>query len=116
MTSQEGHFSTSGLFQGQDPRTARSNTGFQCHVHREWVSFDWHHVHPTQYHGPDTQENLIKVCPNAHRDIHHLMEAMLRGKSYNLRQYGPSVRRYALQGYEEVIAYAEGIARDLDSR
>lgn len=78
-----------------------------CHKHAHLVPQEVHHIWPTGYHGPDTNENKIKVCANAHSDIHYLMNAMLRGRTYDLRQYGPKVRQYAIRGYNEVIAYAE---------
>ena len=71
------------------------------------VSYEIHHIWPTAYHGPDTPENKVKVCPSAHSDIHHLMELMLRGKTYGLHLYGPAVRQLAKAGYRQVIAYAE---------
>ena len=89
---------------------ARSNTGFFCHSHTAYVSYELHHVWPLGYHGPDTAANKIKICPNAHSDIHFLMERMLRGKPWNWREYGPAVRRYAREGYDQVIAYADSLA------
>lgn len=89
---------------------ARSNTGFVCHAHRSMVSFEMHHVWPLGYHGPDTAANKIKVCPNAHSDIHHLMELILKGKPWRPRDYGHRIRRYALAGAEQVTFYAEQLA------
>ena len=74
------------------------------------VSYEMHHVWPLGYHGPDTKANKIKICPNAHSDIHFLMELMFRGKPYNFREYGYSIRRYATEGYQQVINYAEQIS------
>lgn len=88
----------------------RDNKGFACHHHTSMVSFEMHHVWPTGYHGPDTAANKIKICPNAHSDIHYLMELMFRGKPYNYRHYGNTVRRWALLGYQQVMAYAERLA------
>lgn len=93
---------------------ARDNTGFVCHEHTSMVSFENHHVWPLGYHGPDIKSNKIKICPNAHSDIHFLMELMLKGKSYNLREYGPQVRYWALEGYSQVIAYAEKLSREAE--
>jgi hypothetical protein len=75
-----------------------------------------HHIWPLGYHGPDTKANKIKICPNAHSDIHHLMEAMLRGKAINYAEYGPTIRQYARQGYDSVIAYADRLAAMMESR
>ena len=89
---------------------ARDNKGFVCHDHKTMVSFEMHHVWPVGYHGPNIKSNLIKICPNAHSDIHFLMELMFRGKPYNFREYGYSIRCYALKGYQQVIDYAEQLA------
>jgi hypothetical protein len=88
---------------------ARDNQGFACHVHHEMVSYEMHHVWPLGYHGPDTPANKVKICPNAHADIHYLMERMFRGKPYMIREYGFWVRVFARQGYEQVTAYAESL-------
>ena len=87
----------------------RDNKGFACHIHHEMVSYEIHHVWPLGYHGPDTADNKIKICPNAHADIHYLMERMFRGKPISARDYGTLVRRYAWQGYKAVTAYAESL-------
>jgi hypothetical protein len=96
---------------------ARSNTGFVCHArcNRHLGSFELHHVWPLGYHGPDTKANKIKICPNAHSDIHFLMELMLRGKPWKPREYGNAVRRYALLGYSQVMAYGEARSRALEA-
>jgi len=89
---------------------ARDNKGFACHIHREMVSYEIHHIWPQCYHGPNTPDNKIKICPNAHSDIHFLMERLFRGKPVAWREYGPMVRWYAMQGYKWVTAYAEEMA------
>lgn len=86
---------------------ARDNKGFVCHNHTSLVSYEIHHIWPTGYHGPDVAWNRIKICPNAHSDIHWLMNRMLAGKTYNLTEYGPNIRHYAVEGYNYVIAYIE---------
>ena len=88
---------------------ARDNKGFVCHAHHDMVSYEIHHIWPLSYHGPDTAANKVKVCPNAHSDIHYLMERMFRGRSYSWREYGPAVRHLARAGYLQVTAYAESI-------
>ena len=86
---------------------ARDNQGFACHEHRRMVSYEMHHIWPLGYHGPDTAANKIKICPNAHSDIHYLMERMFRSKPYNRREYGWKIFYYARSGYDQVTAYAE---------
>ena len=87
----------------------RDNKGFACHIHHEMVSYEIHHIWPLGYHGPDTADNKVKVCPSAHADIHYLMERMFRGKSYSRREYGQKVRVLAYIGYHQVTAYAESL-------
>ena len=94
---------------------ARSNTGFVCHKHRAKVSYEIHHVWPQGYHGPDRAWNKIKICCNAHSDIHHLMELILKGKPYNSHDYGPAIRFYAIYGAQQVMAYAESIKPPRDA-
>ena len=89
---------------------ARANSGFVCHNHTSLVSYEDHHVWPLGYHGPDTKANKVRICPNAHSDTHHLLERMLRGKPYNLTEYGPSIRDLARRGYDAVTAYAETLS------
>lgn len=88
---------------------ARDDKGFVCHNHTSKVSYEIHHVWPTGYHGPDIASNRIKICPNAHSDIHYLMDRMLAGKPNDLTEYGPNIRKYAKLGYEQVIAYIESL-------
>ena len=86
---------------------ARDNKGFVCHTHTAMVSYEMHHVWPLGYHGPNVKSNLIKICPNAHSDIHHLMDRLLAGKPVELREYGNTVRHYALLGWAQVMDYIE---------
>lgn len=95
---------------------ARDNTGFVCHAHDAMVSYERHHVWPLGYHGPNVPSNLIKICPNAHSDIHFFMEYLLRHNGSwpeDWRTYGPTIRRYAMSGYEQVMAYGESLAQQL---
>jgi hypothetical protein len=89
---------------------ARDNQGFLCHQHHSLVSYEIHHVWPQEYHGPNTKANKVRICPNAHSDIHWLLEHMLAGKPYDLREYGPAVRWLAELGYQKVTAYADHLA------
>ena len=91
---------------------ARDNKGFVCHNHTSMVSYELHHVWPVGYHGPDTAANKIKICPNAHSDIHFLMELMFRGKPHNPREYGTNIRIFARARYLAVTSYAERLAAD----
>lgn len=90
---------------------ARDNKGFACHAHHNMVSYEIHHIWPTCYHGPNTAENKVKICPSAHSDIHYLMERMLRGKNVVFSEYGWKVRRLAIDGYGQVLMYAERLSQ-----
>ena len=87
--------------------------GDYCEVHKHdyLVPQEVHHIWPRGYHGPDTDDNKIKICSNAHSDIHYLMEAMLKGKKVDKRLFGPGVRKYAQKGYDAVIAYGESLSK-----
>ena len=85
-------------------------TDCAAHNHGHLVPIEVHHIWPTCYHGPDVKSNKVRICANAHSDIHYMMEAMLKGKPLNKREYGPGVRKYATLGYEQVVAYAESLA------
>jgi hypothetical protein len=91
---------------------ARSNTGFVCHAHTSLVSYEIHHIWPQEYHGPNVKANLVKICPNAHSDIHHLLHLMLTGRPYDLRDYGPNIRTLAQSGYDAIHAYAQSLAQE----
>lgn len=93
---------------------ARDNKGFVCHRHKYHVSFEMHHVWPLGYHGPDTKANQVKICPNAHSDIHYLMERMFRGKPFDRREYGNVVFDLAVEGYLAVMAYGDSRAAALE--
>lgn len=95
---------------------ARARSGFVCHRHTELVSYEIHHVWPTEYHGPNIKANKVQICPNAHSDVHWLLERMLAGKPYDLREYGPGVRALALRGYTAVTAYADAIVKQAERR
>jgi hypothetical protein len=77
------------------------------------VSYEIHHVWPQCYHGPDKAWNKVKICPNAHSDIHFLMDRMLAGKPNDLHEYGSAVRLLAKRGYDAVIAYAKSLTKDM---
>ena len=89
---------------------ARSNTGFVCHAHTTKVSYEIHHVWPQEYHGPNSKSNLVKICCNAHSDIHWLLNLMLKGKPYVLSDYGPHIRTLAQQGYDAIMAYGKSLS------
>lgn len=85
-----------------------------AHIHNSLVPVERHHIWPLGYHGPNTADNIVQVCCNAHSDVHYLLERMLRtGDAVpwtELRTYGPAVGALARAGYERVTAYATSLA------
>jgi hypothetical protein len=65
-----------------------------------------HHIQPQADGGPDTQENIVAVCPTGHDAIHELLRAWNRegGKPRwpILRHYHPRERALAQQGFEAI--------------
>lgn len=80
------------------------------HHHDDLVPIESHHVWPLGYHGPNTKANQERVCANGHSSIHYLLEAMLKGRHVDLREFGPGVRRLAFAGYVAVMDYADDVA------
>lgn len=94
---------------------ARSREGFVCHAHDTMVSYELHHVWPLGYHGPNIKANLVKICPNAHSDIHYLMELILKDKPWKKQEYGPQVRAIAELGAAQVLAYGDKLAAQIEA-
>lgn len=69
---------------------------------------DLHHVHPLSLGGPDTPENVVAVCPNAHRLVHQLLRSYQRAGGtppWDVRRhYSPYTRSLAQRGWD---AYQE---------
>jgi hypothetical protein len=84
------------------------------HKHRDDVPLDSHHIHPKQYGGPSTPDNLIWVCPNGHREIHNYLRLLLRqpgGKKpswIQRRKFGRGVRKYAELGFARITGPENG--------
>jgi len=67
---------------------------FRCCLCRERVALtlDFHHIIPISEYGPDTEENLVVVCPNCHRAIEVARRAGLR--TYTPEQLRDCKRRW----------------------
>jgi len=50
------------------------NKGIGCYFCK-WnaSSCDFHHIKPVHKGGLDTQDNLVKICPNCHRLMHRVV-------------------------------------------
>jgi hypothetical protein len=78
-----------------------------AHKHRTEEPLDAHHVYPLYAGGPDTVDNLVDLCPNAHRAVHEYLRELLKEERTGLftldrRCYGPRVREIALEGYRRI--------------
>ena len=89
----------------------------EVHVHDSVVPQEDHHVWPLGYHGPNIKANKIKICCNAHSDIHYFMDYLLKHNGIqpaDWRTYGPRVRMFALIGYRQVMDYATRLSEERD--
>jgi HNH endonuclease len=86
--------------------------GTQCavHTHEAAEPLERHHMQPLSRGGPNTPDNLVLICANAHGNVHYLLTAIEGARGYAgiplavKRSYGPEVKRIALTGWER---YAE---------
>ena len=86
----------------------------QVHRHRELVPLERHHIWPKAMGGPDTPDNLMDLCANAHGSAHNLLTLMLRARltgkpvPWTIRRlYGKGVRAVAQRGYDAIVAHSE---------
>lgn len=72
-----------------------------------------HHIHPLGYHGPNTASNIVVVCATGHNTIHELLEMMLRAGTIQVphRTYTRGEYEYAVQGFNQIMAYAESLVQ-----
>lgn len=82
----------------------------EAHHHLDLVPIEKHHVWPLGYHGPDIESNKTPLCANAHSDVHYLLEAMLKNKQLDHREFGQGVRNVAKRGYDQIIAYGKHLS------
>lgn len=78
-----------------------------CSVHRSHGSakpleLDSHHVWPLAMGGPDVVANRVWLCPNGHRNVHHLLRLLVEGKP--LIKYHVKERAVAQSGYDQWVA------------
>ncbi len=72
------------------------------------LEHDGHHAWPLGMGGPDTDENIVWVCPTTHRNAHELLRLLIRSGRLTYTQvadlYDVPVSRYAyalaLRGYD----------------
>jgi hypothetical protein len=87
--------------------------GVKCavHTHDSWVPLNDHHIWPLGDGGPDTADNKITVCCNAHYSIHAMIDYLTKcivkehvdpQWSY-LRRFSPAVRELAWEGFNAIM-------------
>jgi hypothetical protein len=90
------------------PAAPVQKRGTDCAVHRHWdnVPLEDHHIFPKEFGGKTFEGNLIRVCANAHSDIHYYIALLVRFNGlvpWNIeRTFGKSVRTVAQQGYNSI--------------
>jgi len=81
-------------------------------------SLDSHHIWPLGMGGPDTADNLVTVCPNAHRNVHELLRAWVKWDGpppWEIRShFGRYTRELAERGYLLWVAGGRPPRRALD--
>lgn len=64
-----------------------------------------HHILPKSWHGPDTPDNKIEICPTAHDLVHELLNLYVHagGKPpwHVLKLYPKLVRELAAKAWEQ---------------
>lgn len=91
--------------------------GVACavHDHNSFVPLEDHHIHPKEYHGPDTKLNLVRICSNGHGETHYLLELLLATGRTEVtesllaipvvirRRFGIRVRSLACRGFAGIM-------------
>lgn len=88
----------------------------KVHDHNSYVPLEDHHIHPQGWHGPDSEENLIRLCSNGHGEVHYYLALLLAtGKAriadatlsipLNIRtHFGYKVKNYASAGFISIMS------------
>lgn len=62
-----------------------------------------HHIWPLGMGGPDTEENVVWLCPTSHTNVHELLRAWVKYEGeppWEIRRFfSPYIRDLAEQGY-----------------
>lgn len=91
----------------------KMDTVCAVHEHDSSVPVELHHVWPLGLGGPNNPTNRIQVCTNGHYEIHAFMDYLNRYDGRPpweiAREFGPRVRAFALQGYNDWKGANNGI-------
>ena len=70
-----------------------------------------HHVWPLAEGGPDTDDNVVWLCPTSHANVHELLRAWLRYEGrppWAIRKrFSAYIRGLAESGFEQTMAARE---------
>lgn len=89
--------------------------GYQCaaHKHKGQVPQEDHHIWPKEFGGLNKPDNLVRICSNAHGDVHYYLNLLLVHDGLVPRklweQFGIGIKRIALQGYNQFEQFYPGI-------
>lgn len=79
-----------------------------AHVHNATVPIETHHIEPKEYGGKTEPDNLVKICSNAHGNVHYFIGLLLKhaGKvpMTEARTFGIREREIAAEGYRRIVA------------
>lgn len=85
------------------PMTMPMGTTCAVHTHREWVPIEVHHIWPKGMGGPDTADNKVKVCANAHYSIHEVIRRLIKnnGNLPDATHFSAKVKELGERGWTE---------------
>jgi hypothetical protein len=76
-------------------------------------SLDYHHLLPESWGGLRELSNMIWLCPNAHRNIHSLLDLYVRYKGtppeHELAKFSKFTRAHAAEGVSRYRAANSGV-------
>lgn len=88
--------------------------GTECsvHRHRSWVPVESHHIWPVGMGGPNTPENRVPLCANAHYTVHEVIRRLINGHGVvaDSRRFSARVKALALRGWTEAGKPVHGSA------
>lgn len=68
-----------------------------------------HHIWPLAEGGPDTEDNIVWLCPTSHVNVHELLRAIIKYEGavpWQIRQhFSPYIRDLAYEGHRRMLGY-----------
>lgn len=83
------------------PLDTPMGTDCAVHSHREWVPLNVHHIWPRGLGGPDTPDNKVSLCMNAHGSVHEVIRRLIKGNGdlADAEHFSSRVKKLAVQGW-----------------